>query len=198
MPAESLTMHPLSIHPLQPAHADALLAFELENRAFFEASINARPEADYQPEGLRAAIAQAMHDAEAGVAFRYLVLDARGAIVGRVNLTGVRRAHFHCADLGYRVAQSACGQGVASDAVRQVLAQAFGPLGLRRVQACARPENVASVAVLRRNRFSMFGRSRRSFELHGAWYDRLYFEAHAPGHPEAVPDGSSRAGCVNP
>jgi ribosomal-protein-alanine N-acetyltransferase len=52
-------------------------------------------------------------------------------------------------------------------------------LKLARIEATARPENEGSVRVLERNAFSPYGRSTRSFELSGAWYDLLHFERHA-------------------
>jgi ribosomal-protein-alanine N-acetyltransferase len=48
-----------------------------------------------------------------------------------------------------------------------------------RVEATTRPENVGSTQVLLRNAFTQFGRSTRSFQLAGAWYDLLYFEKRA-------------------
>ena len=99
--------------------------------------------------------------------------------MGRVNLVGVRRKHFHCADLGYRIAESAAGRGHASEAVRQVLAKAFDELGLLRLTAQARVSNEGSIKVLQRNGFHPFGRSTRSFELGGVWHDCLHFERHA-------------------
>lgn len=185
-PGDTGPMPALRLSPPSPADADALLDFELHNRSFFEARINARADAYYTPEGIGAAIAEAQADAAADLSYQYLVHDtATHRLVGRVNLTRVRRAHFHSAELGYRVAESAGGRGIGSVAVRQVLALAFGPLGLRRIEAVVRPENTASVRVLERNGFVPFGRSRRSFELNGTWYDRLYFERHADG--EASP-----------
>jgi len=77
------------------------------------------------------------------------------------------------------VAESACGRGHASEAVRLVLAKAFGELGLARVEAQARVGNEGSIKVLLRNGFREFGRSRRSFLLDGVWHDRLHFERHA-------------------
>jgi [ribosomal protein S5]-alanine N-acetyltransferase len=95
-----------------------------------------------------------------------------------VNLTSVRRTHFQCADLGYRIGEHDGGRGIASRAVALCLAQAFGTHALHRVEAVARPENKGSVRVLERNGFRQFGRSRRSFELGGQWFDRLLFERH--------------------
>ena len=165
-----------AIHLAAPGHADvdALLAFELANRAFFESTINARP-----PWNSRRAVALAIEEAEKDRGYQFLVKSGAGDIVGRVNLSNVRRPHFHSAVLGYRIGESAGGKGYASGAVRQVLDFAFGALGLLRIEADARAENLGSVRVLLRNGFVQFGHSRRSFELKGVWYDRLHFERHA-------------------
>jgi ribosomal-protein-alanine N-acetyltransferase len=127
------------------------------------------------------AVSQSMADAFADTGYQYLVMDEANRIVGRVNLSVVKRAHYHSAVLGYRIGQAACGKGYASEAVRQVLEIAFGKLRLARIEADCRIDNVASSRVLTRNGFVQFGHSRRSFELGGVWHDRLHFERHAPG-----------------
>ena len=167
---------------IPPAHADldALLAFELANRAFFEATINARPPAYYSREGVARAIGAAIEDAANDRGYQFLVKSAQGELLGRVNLSGIKRAHFHSGVLGYRIGQSAGGRGVASAAVGQVLEIAFGQLGLKRIEADASVANAGSIRVLERNGFVQYGRSRRSFELQGQWVDRLHFERHAP------------------
>lgn len=175
-----MTAPRLRLDPPTPADAEALLAFELANRAYFESHINARPAAYYGLEGVQAAIAQAEREAAADQGFQYLVRDDTGALVGRVNLSRVRRAHFHAADVGYRVGEAHAGRGVATEALRLALAQAFGVHGLVRVEATARPENLGSVRVLARNGFNVYGRSTCSFALGGAWFDLLHFERRAP------------------
>lgn len=161
------------------ADVEALFAFERDNRGFFEATINARLASYYSVDGVTQAVTRAMQEAADDLSYQYLVKDG-GQIVGRVNLSGVRRAHFHSAVLGYRVGEAACGKGIAGEAVRQVLGIAFGELALARIEADCRVENAASARILLRNGFVQFGQSRRSFELHGTWYDRLHFECHAP------------------
>ena len=170
-------MSGLAIRPVAAADAAALLQFELAHRAYFETWVNARDPAFYSADGVAAAIAAAEAAWADDQAFQYLIVED-GRIVGRVNLTAVRRAHFHCADLGYRIGEHDGGRGVASRAVALCLAQAFGTHGLGRVEAVARPENKGSIRVLERNGFRQFGRSRRSFELGGQWFDRLLFERH--------------------
>ena len=166
------------IRPLAAADAAELLRFELAHRAWFERWVSAREPKFYSEQGVAAAIAAAETARAAGQGFAWLIVED-GRIVGRINLTHIRRAHFQCADLGYRIGEHDGGRGIASRAVALCLAQAFGPHGLGRVEAVARPENKASVRVLQRNGFRQFGHSRRSFELGGRWYDRLLFERHA-------------------
>jgi ribosomal-protein-alanine N-acetyltransferase len=165
----------LRIRPVAAGDAVALLHFELEHRAYFERWINARDAKFYTAQGVSAAIAAAEAAWANDQGFQYLILDR---LAGRVNLSGVRRAHFHCADLGYRIGEHDGGRGIASRAVALCLAQAFGVHGLGRIEAAARPENTGSVRVLERNGFRQFGHSRRSFELGGQWFDRLLFERH--------------------
>jgi ribosomal-protein-alanine N-acetyltransferase len=172
---------PVFLAPPCATDSAALLDFELNNRAFFESHINARPPSYYSEEGVAQAIEAAVADAAQDRGYQFLVKTESGDLVGRVNLSAVKRQHFHSAVLGYRMAQNAAGKGVASEAVRQVVDTAFGALGLLRIEADARVENVGSVRVLLRNGFSQYGHSRRSFELAGLWYDRLHFERHADG-----------------
>nr|WP_019366915.1 GNAT family protein [Pseudomonas luteola] len=155
-----------------------LAYFECTNRVFFESHINARPTAFYAPDGIARAIATAEVEAAQGTAYQFLARDEAGDLVARVNLSRVRRDHFHSAELGYRVAEAHTGRGYASEAVRLVLEQAFGRLRLHRVEAAVRVGNLGSVKVLARNGFIQFGHSSRSFHLAGTWHDVLYFERH--------------------
>ena len=174
----------MSIRPVVAADAALLLCFELTHRAWFEQGVNARDPAFHSERGVAAAIAVAEAARVADQAFQYLVVED-GRLVGRVNLTAVRRAHYQYADLGYRIGGHDGGRGLASKAVALCLEQAFGTHGLRRIEAVARPENQGSVRVLERNGFARFGHSRLSFELGGRWFDRLLFERHRDPRPPA-------------
>lgn len=177
---------PASIHLLTDQDVEDLRRFEWANRQFFESRINARPPAYYEDGGVEAAVAEALRDVAQDRGYQYLIRDGAGRLVGRVNLSHVRRQHFHSCELGYRIGEAENGKGYASQAVRLVLAQALGPLGLMRVEARARADNVGSVRVLQRNGFVQFGRSLRSFEIGGAWFDVLCFEAHAGARASAA------------
>lgn len=157
--------------------AEALLQFEVDNRAYFEHWINAREISYYNIGSVRNAIEEAQSDTESDKAYQFLV-KCDGAIVGRVNLVGVTRPYFNKAALGYRIGEHFAGHGYASEAVKLVLEMARLDLGLSRIEATVRPENRASARVLERNGFVVYGIAKRSTHLHGVWYDLMHFERH--------------------
>ena len=141
-----------------PGHADrdALLAFELANRAFFEARINARAADYYSADGVTQAIQAAIDDAAADHGYQFLVKADDGAILGRINLRDVTRTPVSSAVLGYRIGEAHGGKGHASAALLALLEVAFGRLGLERIEAGVRASNLASARVLLRNGFVQF------------------------------------------
>lgn len=172
--------------------ADALLAFEIDNRAYFEHWINARPADYYSPGAVSEAITKALDDIGKDRAYQYLVCLG-DAIVGRVNLVDVTRAYFNRATLGYRIGQQFAGQGYASKAVKLALEAAAGDLCLSRVEAVVRPQNIGSTRVLERNGFSAFGRATRCMYFDGEWHDLLHFERHLHEAADAPANGPAGA-----
>ncbi len=137
-----------ALQRLRFEHAPALLAFEQENRTYFAASVPDRGDAFFAEfdEVLRDRIAEQ----EAGACHFHVLVDTEGAILGRVNLIDVADGE---AELGYRIAKSASGRGLATAAVRQVCALAADPYGLTALRAVTTSDNPASQAVLTRTGF---------------------------------------------
>ncbi|MET7368827.1 GNAT family N-acetyltransferase [Streptomyces sp. NPDC005566] len=133
---------------LRPDHAPALLAFELENRTYFAASIPDRGD-DYFA-GFDARHRELLDEQAAGLHHFHIIADSDGAVLGRVNLVGVADGS---AELGYRIAERAAGQGLATSAVRRVCALALDAYGLSVLRAETTLDNAGSQAVLARNGF---------------------------------------------
>lgn len=96
----------------------------------------------------------------------------------RVELVGFARLAFagvQSAQLGYAIAHDQQRRGYATDAVRTMLDFAFGPLGRHRVSAAIGPENVASLAVIKRVGFTREGVLRDHVFTNGAWRDSVLF-----------------------
>jgi ribosomal-protein-alanine N-acetyltransferase len=137
---------------LRRDHASAVLAFERENRAYFAAVVPDRGDAFFAEFDTR--YAQLLAWQAAGTDYFHLLVTAGGEVVGRVNLVEVADGS---AELGYRIAQKAAGQGLATAAVRTVRELAATAYGLTRLRARVTLDNPASRKVLEHNRFVAAG-----------------------------------------
>lgn len=90
-------------------------------------------------------------------AVRYAVIEKQSdAIIGSCGFNeldyGQRRA-----EIGYDLDPAYWGKGYAPEAIGCLLAYAFGELGMNLIEAKVEPENVNSVKVLRKLRFTFAG-----------------------------------------
>ncbi|TDD55308.1 N-acetyltransferase [Kribbella antibiotica] len=143
MPERGVTLERLTAD-----HADALLAFERENRAYFAESIADRGDEFFEnfAEILQARLAEQA----AGECQFHVLVEPDGAVVGRVNLVDIEDG---TAELGYRLAERATGRGLATAAVRAITRIAAKEYGLRQLTAGAALANIASWTVLERAGF---------------------------------------------
>jgi ribosomal-protein-alanine N-acetyltransferase len=154
---------------LRADHADALLDFEIANRAFFATSISDRGD-DYF-EHFPDRHAAMLSDQEAGLGAYYVLVDDDRSILGRFNLA---LGDDGVATLGYRVAGRVAGRGVATAAVGEVCSVAAVRRGVRTLRAATSYANVASQRVLLNNGFRLVGPAAPE-DLGGktgAWYER--------------------------
>ena len=159
-----------ALQRLCSAHAPAVLAFELANRAYFAASISDRGDEffDQFTEQYDTLLAEQ----EAGLRANYVLVAEDGSVLGRFNLVFVDDG---TAELGYRVAQRAAGQGVATMTVSELSQLAAGQYGLRRLRAATSHQNVASQKVLLNTGFVAVGPADPA-DLGGktgTWYERV-------------------------
>lgn len=137
---------------LRADHGQAVLTFELANRAYFAASISDRGDEffDQFTERHSALLAEQ----EAGISAFYVLVAEDGSVLGRFNLYEFKDA---TAALGYRVAQDVAGRGVATATVREMGRLAVAQYGLRALTAATSRENVASRKVLTKAGFVPVG-----------------------------------------
>jgi [ribosomal protein S5]-alanine N-acetyltransferase len=163
----------ISLQPLEPADAPAMLDLRLRNRDFFEAWEPERDESWYTLAAQEDDIAGGIEGARADRRYVFGIFDP--ALVGRIALNEVVRGVFGNAYLGYFVDEAVNGRGYATEAVRQAVRFAFGEAGLHRVQAAVVPRNVASVRVLEKARFREEGYAERYLCIRGVWEDHRIF-----------------------
>jgi ribosomal-protein-alanine N-acetyltransferase len=142
----------MTIRTLQAGDADALLAFETANRAWFEQHVEAREREFYTRPGVALHIAAYLDEYRHGRLHPCVLLDEAGAIVGRANLRHIDRA-AGVAEVGYRIGHDQVGRGLASSALRHLMRLAQTEYGLARLHAWVSPENAASARVIEKNGF---------------------------------------------
>lgn len=130
-----------------------VLAFERTNREFFAGWVGDRGEDWFATFADRhRALAEENSN---GTSLLYLVRNAAGEVIGRVNLGDIDTG---APDLGYRIAESEQGRGIATAAVRQAIAAAVDA-GVTEIRAMVTTDNGASRKVLERIGFERTGES---------------------------------------
>ena len=103
-------------------------------------------------------------------AFVAIRTDTR-EMVGVVELQDIFRGDFQNAYLIYYVFEGQQLQGLMKAAVEQVIAKAFGPMKLHRLEANIQPDNTASIALVKACGFEKEGLSRQFLRKNGEWKD---------------------------
>jgi ribosomal-protein-alanine N-acetyltransferase len=119
------------------------------------------------PEGYRAYLAR-LDERKYG----FLACRAEdGAIVGWLNVSEIVRGALQSGFLGYGGVAEHAGRGYMTEAVTLVVREAFGPLGLHRLEANIQPGNHPSLALAKRCGFEKEGFSPRYLKVGGRWRD---------------------------
>ena len=131
-----------------------------------------------------------------------------GAIAGVYTLSQIVRRLFQSAYLGYYAEQPYAGQGYMTEGMQLLLRHTFITMKLHRVEANIQPENVASIALVKRAGFRLEGFSPRYLKISGRWRDHQRWamtiddwqrlrrrpRAPSPGREPRSPHASSSPG----
>ncbi|KJZ46250.1 MULTISPECIES: GNAT family N-acetyltransferase [Pseudomonas] len=147
-------MESFSVRELKVTDTQALLAFEIQNREWFESHIDARAPSFYSLQGVANHIESYLSDFALGAWHPFVIEDCSQRIVGRANLKSIDSS-TGSAQVGYRIAQRACGQGLATLALRHLIQEARMRWGLSQLVAFAFKENAGSRKVLDRCGFKL-------------------------------------------
>jgi ribosomal-protein-alanine N-acetyltransferase len=102
-------------------------------------------------------------------------LEVADLLVGQLNLASVTWGSFRSCAAGYWVSRSVAGRGIVPTALAVAGDHALGAVGLHRIEVNIRPENAASLAVVRKLGFRAEGLRPRLLHIDGAWRDHLSF-----------------------
>lgn len=77
--------------------------------------------------------------------------------------------------LGYMMMPEYCGKGIATEAVRLIVKEAFRRKPYERLSAVVYEPNLASVRVLEKNGFVLEGKKLKAVKCNGIIYNTLHF-----------------------
>ena len=127
--------------------------------------------------------------ARAGAALPFVITErtpaGRHRLVGQLTVSGITEGSALTATLGYWVAASHAGRGIAPTAVALATDYCFSSLGLHRMEVNIRPENSASLRVVHKLGFRSEGVRRSFLHIGGRWADHESFALTR----EECPDG---------
>jgi [ribosomal protein S5]-alanine N-acetyltransferase len=175
----------VTIRPAVRSDAGALAALFAAQREHLAPWDPRREHGFFTRAGQRARLAGVERDRAAGIAHRFLILEA-GELAGEVAITNVVLRSFQSANLGYWVAGERCGRGVATAAVAAICEFAFRELELHRLEAGTLLHNLGSQIVLDRNGFVPFGVAPDYLRIAGAWCDHVLFQRTGEGAPKPL------------
>ncbi|SIQ05759.1 ribosomal-protein-alanine N-acetyltransferase [Peribacillus simplex] len=139
------------IHRLNEQDAQALFAFECNNRSFFEQTVPGRGDDYYSFGTLEIRHKELLKEQEDAISSFYLIKDRSGIIVGRINLVDIDPKNG-TAHVGYRIGEAFTQKGIANEALKLLVNLAPG-LNVTQIQAKTTSDNFASQKVLVKNGF---------------------------------------------
>ena len=110
------------------------------------------------------------------VGYTLAVTEPGGEPFGSI---GIYRDGPHHAEMGFAIRRDRWGQGYATEAARAVLELGFS-LGVHRVSATCRPENLGSSRVLEKIGMRREGHLRDHVLIRGVWRDSWLYAAITP------------------
>ena len=152
-----------------------LFEFEKQNRAWFEQFIAGRGEKFYTTNAVSNHIEESLKLYEQGQMYPALVWSDNTEILARANIRNIDLASG-IAEIGYRVAKSAIGQGVATFAVSSLCQIANKELGLLKLNAMVLDNNPASDKVLVKNGFRKENWHIKLAQINGTWFDGFEYQ----------------------
>lgn len=126
------------------------------------------------PEDFRAYRARLDSEARRGSGLPFVILVG-DHLVGQLNVSSIVLGSFRSCTMGYWVSRDAAGRQIAPTAVALAGDHVLTALGLHRVEINIRPENAASLAVVRKLGFRDEGVRERYLHIDGDWRDHRSF-----------------------
>lgn len=104
-----------------------------------------------------------------------LLIIADGKPAGQITVGDITHGAAWSASVGYWIARDWAGYGITTAALAATIDHCFSQLQLHRIEICIRPENDASLAVVRKLGLREEGYRYKYLHINGSWADHRCF-----------------------
>jgi len=160
-----------------PAHADftAWASLRAESRAFLTPWEPVWHADHLTRRSFSNRVYWASRSSRNGTALPLFLVRRDGVLLGAITLDGIRRGPAQVGTLGYWIGLPFARQGYMREAIGAMVAYAFGPLDLSRIEAACLPENAASRGVLEKSGFKYEGVAQSYLQINGRWRNHVLY-----------------------
>ena len=174
LPPRPISTERLKLVPACERFASELREYFIENRNHLQPWEPLRAEDFFEPDSVHQRLATMAHNNSSGLALHLLLISAeKGELVGDCNFTNIIRGPFQACHLGFSLAKRFEGQGLMREALTAAISYIFHAIGLHRVMANFKPENVRSAKLLEGLGFEREGLARSYLMINGVWADHV-------------------------
>lgn len=165
---------PIELRPLRAADGPAFRSVRRANLEWLSPWDATSPDPDAPTRTFGDLVRQYETDAAAARVLP-LVIVSDDRIIGQVTAGSIVFGSFRSCYVGYWVSRSVAGRLVVPTAVALLGDHLLGRVGLHRIEVNIRPENTASLAVVRKLGFRSEGRRPHYLHIDGDWREHLSF-----------------------
>lgn len=164
----------LKLTPAREQFVHELQKYCVENRAHLQPWEPLRSEKFFEAKSAAERLcAMAHHNASGNAVHFLLILTETGEMAGECNFTNIVRGPFQACHLGFSVVKRFEGRGLIHEALPPAISYIFEHVGLHRIMANFRPENIRSAMLLERLGFEREGLARSYLRINGVWADHV-------------------------
>lgn len=164
----------LLLRPLRPEDAEEYSAVRSANRHWLTRWDATSPVPPTGPRTFGDLVDYYQEEAVAGRMLPF-VIETEGRLIGQINVSNIVMGSFRSCTVGYWVSEAVAGRRIIPTALALVADHAMLELGVHRIEVNIRPENAASLAVVRRLGFRDEGVRLRMLHIDGDWRDHRSF-----------------------
>jgi len=173
----SLLTSPVSLRPLAARDARPWREARVRNADWLRPWEPTNPETPLYQTSLGPYIAMVRtmrREARRGITLPWVVLYD-GRFAGQLTVGNIIWGSARSASVGYWIDQEFAGLGIIPTALAMAMDHCFMAVGLHRIEATIRPENLASRRVVEKLGFHEEGVRRRCLHVDGAWRDHICY-----------------------